>query len=367
MARLKDIEKGYIVDKTKGSSNELSFNVLQGKANTAVDAKAPNPWEINPEAVAKKRNSRRRGKIIAALAGVAGVLALGIVVILMIAGFLQEQNGSITSLNDGISKVLDLSDENAELRSDLQIILTSDGDGINNSNVMQNYETVLKEATNRKATLQERRAEIEQLQSQIATPTEKEAANNAMLLIDAEISIIDCAVGSQGYVTEFLEKRELSIEGMNLLVDSDSKDREASSSLTAQNTDEAQKAVTSANEGKEMASQAKAKFEALAELDSRFEEYVTFADLKVQANAATAAAAQAYIDRNKEELKTQNDKYNDLQTQATDISSKWERELYEVFDEEFSSARENDAKTFEDDLKNRDSIYQTVQNYLNSR
>lgn len=350
-----------------GSSNEISFDVLQGKANTATGTNAPSPWEISPEAVSKKRASRRRSKVIAILVAVLVGLALITGAVLLIAGFIQDQNGSITSLNDGISKVLDLSDQNSELRSDMQIIFTSDADGINNSNVMENYENVLENAESRQQTLNSRLQEFEELQSQIATPTEKEAANNAILLIQSEEALINLAESSKDYVNAYLEKRLWAVEGMNLLVESDSKDREASKYLTNANTDDAQKAIDSANEAKELAAQARERFQQLAAEDSRFEEYATFADLKVQANEATANAAQAYIDRNKEELQSQNDTYNSLQEQASEISASWEKEPSEILDEEFNTARETDAANFADKLKTRDSVYNTVSAYLNKK
>ncbi|MDO4841769.1 MAG: hypothetical protein Q3982_03725 [Phoenicibacter congonensis] len=367
----------HIKDKTIGSSNEISFNVLESKKLTEENEKAPSPWEISPEAVAKKKKKRLHSKAIA-IAGVSFVvLAVLIAVILSVASFIQTQSGSNDKLFNQIKEVQKTSDDLSDLRETLQLLLKNDLDDLGVNITADKLSTLSGKAAKAKETLEKDKSSIEATLQEIATPAEKEAANNAITLINKELSLIATFQDVNYYANPFITAKESAESAMSLLVDADSKDREASQYLSSTSTDEVKKAIDSATEAKTLAASAKQKFNDIIYLSSQNNKlnlddelmngYVEYCDDIIAAQEATINVANAYVDRNKETLQEQNDKYNQLKEAAVTISKTWNKKLPEIIDEQYNSNREGNIEGFDLDMKERDSIYKSVKNYVDSK
>ena len=377
MPKHNPFKSAHLVEKTIGSSNEISFNVLESKKLKSENDAAPAPWDISPEAVAKKREARVRGRLLFILAIVSVVLIGVVFVIWGIAGLVQNHAGSMDRLHRQINEVINTSDDLGDMRSTLQLLLNNDPNDFGANVNAENLNNLKDKAEKAKSTLSSEKSNLETTLSEIATPADRDGANNAITLIDKESRLIDLYETTFSFAYPFILTKENANNAMKDLIYADAKDREASQLLGNANIDDAKKAIDAANESKQLAINAKGLFQNVVDTNSQNEElgldsdllqsYVDYCDYIIASQDATVAVANAYIDRNKEDLQAQNDKYNELKTQATDISKNWNQQLPDLINDQFKNKRKGNTEAIEQDLKDRDAVYKQVKSYMNGK
>lgn len=377
MPKHNPFKSAHLIEKTIGSSNEISFNVLESKKLKNGSDSAPAPWEISPEAVAKKKKARVRGRLLTILSIVAVVLIGIVFAIWGFAGLFQNYAGSMDKLHSQINDVVKTSDDLVEMRSTLQLLLNNDPNDFGTNVNADNLTNLKDKAEKSKSTLASEKSNLETTLSEIATPADRDGANNAITLADKESSLVDLYETTFSFAYPFILSKENANSAMKDLIDADAKDREASQLLGNANTDDAKKAIDAANESKQLAINAKGLFQNVVDANLQNEElgldsallqsYVDYCDYIISSQDATVAVANAYIDRNKEELQAQNDKYNELKTEAADISKNWNQQLPDLINDQFKEKRQGNTDALAQDLKDRDAIYKQVKSYINGK
>ena len=316
-------------------------------------------------------------KMVKILFCVTVVLCFTAIGLLGAAAWMQHKSGSLSQMQTEMKEVKETS---ADLESVIVIAQellnagTSDISGTISAEVLDETRS---EAQNAKEKLESQKTELSATLNDIGTPVDREAGNNALTLINKELLLIDRFEQTSVYSSLYLKLHKQASQGLSKLVEADSADRTATSQLMAENTDDARKSIESANNAKALALEAKTSFEQAKQINRRaavwlidssvIDEYVTYCQLIADAQDAAVASANAYISRNKDDLSNQNDAYNKAKENANAISSKWEKEITDLLDEAFVQVRTDDVDGFNQDLKERDSLFNSVTGYLKGK
>ena len=360
----KKVEPGHLVEKTIGSSNEISFDVLEQMKKVVGEEEPSEPWVMSTAEVQAKRKSRKQTKILLALVFVMLILLVVLGATFLIANFLERQNGTTGDLNSEVKDTLELSDDNADFRKSLNSLFIDTGAVIGTEDIVSKYEKQLEQANKSITNFEKKKTNINRLMGQLATPFQKTLGEGAISLIGKETDIINRANSAKDYSLKYLKERKLAVDGYSLITKSQELDSEATESFLKGGEDNAKAAIEKANQAKEYASDAKKKFDELYKSSSSFDNFVTYCQLKVDAQTATVAAASAYIARNKEEMDKQNNVYNELQEEAQSMARSLEEKPYETLDSAFYEKRKDDSDAFVADFKQRDYVYNKVEDEL---
>ena len=371
------LRSGHLKKGTEGSSNEISFDVLQKKKLTIEDVRAGEPWDISSASRKQDVKLSHAEKWVRIL----GIITAGLVIVALVllgaVAWMQQQSGSLGNIQSQMSSIKKTSENLESLIVITQNLYNSGTSDIQRVISSEKLEETAQLADKEKQELEVQKQELSDTLSNIGTPIDKDAGNNALTLINKQLILIDRFKAANKYSLPYVKLKEGVTDSLNKLVNADSADRLASSQLMQGNTDEANKSIETANNAKSLALEAKAGFEEAQRTNEKaetplldasiFEQYVTYCQLIADAQDSAVSSAQAYVDRNKEELATQNEAYNATKEKATEISGKWDKQLTEMLDDAFAEFRQGSVEAFNQDLKERDSLYYSVSNYLKGK
>ena len=328
-------------------------------------------WKENPD---KTSLAERMVKILFVVTGILVLAALGL---MGAAAWMQHASGSLGRLQAQMQEVKETSDETEQLIAVTQTILNSSTQDVTSTINSSKLEEIDALSSKIEDELQNEKQQLVNTLNDVGTPVDREAGNNALLLVNKQLLIVGRYENANAYAKPYISLNEEINSALAKLIEADSADRDASAQLMAGNSDDAGKSVESANKAKALALEAKAMFEqaekvskeaAVQLIDAQiFEEYVTYCQLIADAQDAAVACANAYVSRNKDELATQNEVYNKAKERANEISAAWKMEITDLLDNAFIEARAGDVDGFNQDLKERDSLFNSVSNYLKGK
>ncbi len=359
---------GFISQRTRGKTNEISFSVLDAKFEEAENKEAE-PWDLQSRAnVEEKKKKRKRHRLIVYLSSTCLVLLLGLLVVYFIGGLIQNSSGTNDRLNQIIQLALKESASNDNLSDALKLILEEDVETISSSIDSYTLKSFDKEATDRRNRLEDIKTDLEELVNNIVVPSDKNNLNNALDLVSVEIEM--CTLFDDAYSTylaDYITDRQLAVTAMQSIVEGDSADREATTLLLASNSESAKSAKEKIAQAIEANTDARDAFKKMSALrEKEFADYISFCQYRIDAQEASYKVAQAYIDRSKEELESQNEIYNTKQNSATEIAKSWQAEPKDLIDREFEATRSKDAENFKAISSRRNSFKKTLQSLTSS-
>ena len=293
------------------------------------------------------------------------------------AAWMQHASGSLSRMQSQMQSVKKTSEELESVIVVSQTLLNSGTADVTATISVAKLDESKSEVASEKRKLESEKTDLSATLTDIGTPVDRDAGNNAISLINKELLLIDRFEQTCEYSSPYLSLHSKATAALNKLVEADSADRNATSQLLAGNSDDAKKSIETANEAKALALEAKQMFEEVKQVNKEaavslvegtvVDEYVTYCQLIADAQDAAVASANAYVARDKDELATQNDVYNKAKEKANAISVKWEKEITELLDEAFVQARAGEVDGFNQDLKERDSLFNSVANYLKGK
>ena len=363
--KAKHIKEGFIKEKTKGKTNEISYSVLEGKReNTAP--RDIDPWEIVTQEKKKKSAglSTRKKRVIIPLL----TFVLVILLILLInvgAGLYQKYSGSIDYIQSKEKETLMFIECNNDLNNIMNNLLSADGNTIQSVVSVSDIQNMSTSINNKTEEMNNVRSEIEASVKNIATPKDINVANDCLDAITTELEIIECYKAVIKYAETYIEDRTYAVNAMEYIVSGDEADREATELLMAGNNEAAAQSKEKSQQALEDNTLAKSALLSMSDENSeKFRDYIEFCDYRISAQEAAVAAAQAYIERNKTELETQNSTYNDNQSKATQIAEKWSEKPYETLDSTYYEKRVNDSRRYKELLERLKNDVSKVSSYL---
>lgn len=361
-------KSGHLVDKTIGSTNEISFSVLD-KAKKDVDygGEETAPWSLDENQVAvqkKKRTGKIRRRV---LLIVLFVIASIIAILLAISTFVQINTGSLGTLKHDINEAITSYDKNENLLEIGNKLVSDDCGDIASTDFLKDFDTT---EISIKKTIEEINKLKEKLSSdlqEIATPTDVEAGNNAIEMLEKQVRLLENLSNYMDISNPYISEYIYCVDAMNSIMNGDSKSREATSLLNNANTDDARKSIQSSEEANTQFEDAKYYFDNAKELnaiDNDFSDYIKYCNLRIEAENAGKNSAQAYIDRNKETLDSENIIYNDKINQAIEIANAWTNKPYEQVSSAFKDKMSGLSDYWNSEIGLYDKFYKDIKLYM---
>lgn len=361
-------KSGHLVDKTIGSTNEISFSVLD-KAKKDVDygGEETAPWSLDEKRVAEQKRKRtgkirRRALLITLLIG-ASIIAI----LLTISTFVQINTGSLGTLKHDINEVISTYDKGSNLLSLGNKLVNDECGDIASTDFLKNFDSVKIEIDKEAKETNNLKDKIATDLKEIATPADVEAGNNSLEMLDKQVRLLDELKNNMDDAKPFVLEFVSTTNAMNSLMNGDSKSREATSLLNNANMEDAKKSIQASDEAITQFEDAKFYFENAKDVGTReldYSDYVNYCNLRIEAENAGKTSAQAYIDRNKETLDAENAIYNDKLSQATEIANNWKERPFEQVGSKYRDKFSGKNEAWNSEMSLSEKFYKEIKLYI---
>ncbi len=368
MAKKKAQHALHIKSHTHGSSNEISFSVLdaareardaaerdrrdgggagrvplftlgRGKKPRATPARSQSI--VIPEGTAPTRSSassftsaaaaevdRRAFRIVPVVVVICVLLVLALTLGQTLISMRTQQQGFRSSLNDNIN-VITSCDETLIPFDELVMAqydkkrLSPTATGQNTpsfEDLSEGYRRVVADIAPSRAQLEESLAAIESMRPTLADNDAEEAAHQAVTAARARLNMLDAGVA---IIEQSLMATEAFLDcqgGWRAVINAAAREatallREMSEANVRASMEKSNEAVAQLNDARELFNKAQGDYPGL-DLGS----FVAYIEKRIEAQQAALASDQAYLDRDKETLSEENDRYNALEDEAATLA-----------------------------------------------
>lgn len=297
-------------------------SAVAGLASSSPKASASNSWQTPQEEVARRKKTRKTRKAFA-LAALAVLVAVGLGVggtaLMQYLEQQQTKRGQLTSFIGMVEEA----DETVLAFDELVVTQINGGvDAMGVDALASAYEDMAADLDLAREDLERARTLVEQVLIDLTDPTDIEAANQAIASINARINLIDAGRLLMDEMISGRSAAQAASEGWSMILAGDTAAREAAAMVSNPSVESIQKSMERSNAALEAFTQA---VEKLSFADSAYEAvdlsaYVSYAQTRVDAQRHALASDQAYLDRNKEILASENDAYNQLDAAAAEMA-----------------------------------------------
>lgn len=379
----------HIKRRTQGSSNEISFSVLDA-AREAREAeerdrrdsiagapslfslgkgKKPRPTpvkgqsivlsgDVAPASPSSSASDHRMRGIIPVIVVICALLALVLVGGQALMTVRGQQQSLLGTLNDQVATVT-ACDETLIPFDELvmgqcdekRLSPAATGDKAPSAErLAEDYRAVVADIAPVRTQLEESLKAMETLQQSLSDNGDKEAASQVVTAARARLNMLDAGVG---VIEESLMATEAFLSaraGWNAVIDADAAARTATSLMEDMTEDTVRSSRTKSEEAIEKLETAQQSFtqaeSSYPGLDlSSFSDYV---DKRLAAQRAAVLADDAYLNRDKEELAAQNERYNALEEEAAKLAQGLgEDDPEQIVANRYYGNIENDADAYE--------------------
>ena len=206
------------------------------------------------------------------------------------------------------------------------------------------------------------------VQPSLSDNSDKEAAHQALVAAQSRLNMFDTGVAIVDEALMATEAYEAARQGWNDIITADAAAREATALLQDMTEDNVRASIDKTNTALTMLNRAADSF-AMAQdsypgLDlGAFDQYVA---KRIEAQAAALSADQAYLDRNKELLAQENDRYNALEQEAAELAQGLADDPDTVVASFYNAAIAEDVEFYEAERLKAGNADTFLRNYLGS-
>lgn len=373
---------GFIKRHTIGSSNEISFSVLDAKSDSMRDGGTSKPmthisspdtvtkprWTMSAEEVSARKIKRKRNKF--------GIVVLSILlalIVLAVTAFfgiraLQHQMDYSGQLSEQVTQVKSCAHDLENFEQIVNDATSLPLENIDASTQKQMISAANEQIQRISKNLTESKNAIGRLQEHLINPVDTDKANKALSAINAEQHLIEIGKKiiewAQKYPPEYADAQAF----MDNLLAADSLAREAAALASESTRDSISSSLEKSNESLERFNQAAALIAGLRDAtqseESRaiFQQFIDYVALRVSAQQAAINADNAYLNVNSATLIAENEKYAELENEAAQlIGGLTEDYPTEVVKREYEEKRSSNP-----DIDSWKSEYALAQDYLNA-
>lgn len=297
---------------------------------TSRTAKAHSPartsrevsWKTPEDEVARRKTTRKRRKRVAvACMAAAVVVAFGFAANALVAT-LQEQQSTRDRLLSAIGSVEGSDDAIVRFDELVVEVISDDGMTLDASELDERYSALADDLDSAYDTLLEAKALIERVEAELGTTQDKDAANQAIASINARVNMVDAGRVVLEETIDARSAMDCATQAWQQMLEADARARDAAALVTNTTVDSVNASIEKSNEAIALFEQAKEGMQAAqaayAPLD--LTSYVTYIDLRIEAQRCAIASDQAYLDRDKETAAEQNERYNELDAHAAEVA-----------------------------------------------
>lgn len=329
----------------------LSENTASGRRRTASSAPA-----ASQRAAAQASTARRTIPVIVGICVVLVLALVGLQTWLQMAerqqGLREQLDGQLAVLGEVDSVVIPLDDLVIKLTDDDFFSEKSQADPqLSQDALADSYRTIVADIAPARANLENVIAFIEGLEPSLADNRDEEAAHQAIAAAQSRLNMLDAGVAIVDEALMATESYEAADDGWTKIIDGDAEVREASALMKTmskttvrESMDKTNAAMASFYEAQSLLGKATDSYPGL-DL-SPFEKYLS---KRLEAQSVALEADQAYLDRDKTALKKKNNSYNQLEEESAELAQKLEKNPEELVVEKYRAAVEDKKKAYDAD------------------
>lgn len=230
------------------------------------------------------------------------------------------------------------------------------------------YREVVGDIAPSRTQLEDALAAIEALQPSLSDNRDKEAAYQAITAARSRLNMLESGVA---IIDESLMATKAFTEvgdGWKKIIDADAAAREATSLLREMNTKNVKASAQKSNEAISLLFEANTLF---TQAQSGYPQlnvqaFIDYIAKRDEAQRMALSADQAYLDRDKEQLEKTNGKYNELEQQAADLAEAMGENPDQKVADLYYQAIESDAKAYEEERVKAGNADMFLRDYLGS-
>lgn len=373
----KSDDVGHIKPSTQGTSNEISFSVLHAKSNAATQEEgspARPMWELPQEELKARRTKRRRSRRLATAALVLGIVAIVVVVGSIVVVNVQRQLDHVAYMRSVLQQAMDECDQLKSFNESVSEALVQNMGSVPYADIESKYESAQKRVPQASARLRDLKSQIEDAQKYLTLPGDKEAANQGIAAINAQLNLLEMGEEDMQFalpaqkayadagkaVEDILRANDLAREATDLMANMNADSAAASKAKS----EECLNVLRSARDELSSAQEEVGVLSSDPSQASVLATYLEYVNLRIEAQEAAISSMQAYIDRNKATLEQANSTYNQLESQAAALISGQQFLPADDVSAAFNTARGDMADQWSSELARNSVACSAVRDYL---
>jgi Tfp pilus assembly protein PilN len=326
----------------KGSSKSTGFKSREKEKYNKVGAnKNRGALSDNAEVVERKRNRKRSKRILAA--GITVCILMAVIgCMVFFINEVSHRNDYIGRLKENIEEVQTINNELNGLNLCIDASYSSDIATMDLSDYISDIDDVNKQVSDIKKKFNKLKKDTEQIRENLSSARDKDSANNLIDAIESRLTTIDTGEEILDKFQSYLSLYTKSNAVMNTILEADGYVREAAS-LAAdasegkinQSSEASSKALEVFNQAitaldvlltdsKEFFGNDTTQYQSIENSVKQLNDYI---DLRIESQNYAIEADKAYIERNSADIEKFNTLSNDLEIQAADLISEYENNL----------------------------------------
>lgn len=313
------------------------------------------------------------GKTISLVVIVAVVAVLVIVAAQALVNMQAHQNNLKSVLNHQITQLQETDD--SLISFDALVLQQVDknryseantSDSVVIENPISEYETLKPQVEEAKEALNEVMGRIEALQPSLSDNSEKEAAAQALTSAKARLHMIETGVEIITLSGKTSDAYSAAHEGWNDLLAADTAIREASQLMKPLSEDSATQALTKTDTAVSYLTKGDELLQEASSFNETidFSSYFSYISTRKEAQEYAILTLNAYLDRNKEDLEANNKKYNEVENKAAEIAQSFTETPSELIAASYYKQVEELSTTYESERVNAGNADMFIRKYL---
>ncbi len=287
--------------------------------------------------VAIRKRSRRRAQMVGVMASIILVLAVVAGLTSLVASLVNTQNVQQSQLKELVQQLEQTDDTLLALDGGVQAVTGGNEIG---EEELSGLEQLLEQGNSAVlAELDEIKAKAGQLEERLMTGTDREVANNLMASAQARAAMIESGYNLLEQALPLREAQEQAHQGWQSLGQAENLSRQAAEALNPLNSDTVVVSRDYSEQALQQLQQAKQQFSRAAEVSSAVDLslYNQYLQLKINASSAAIEADNAYLARDKELMDERNTASNNYEAEAAACLVLAEANPNSAYDKAFSN------------------------------
>ncbi|WP_172135730.1 hypothetical protein [Adlercreutzia sp. ZJ473] len=216
-------------------------------------------------------------------------------------------------------------------------------------------------------TLAEVKRSVESLQAGVVDNDIKEAANQALISINARLNMIQSGSAALKETLRVLTPFDHAQKGWDLILQGDAAARAAAALVAEISADNVNASMEKSNEAIGLFSQAREQLvEAQAGYEVELDPFLYYIDLRIESQRLALSSDQAYLDRDKEMLAEANEAYNKADAEAVALIKEQKGNPQTLVSERFEQNTQADFDSYAADRARAAAADAFLRDYLGS-
>lgn len=347
-------KSGFLKRSTIGTSNEISFSVLDAKSDEAPDATSPE-WEFPQGEVKSRKKKRIRSRRTVTIAIVCAVLAVLVALGWVVMQGIRAQIGHVGDVRYNMEKVLEAANGIQPFADKVQQQATADlqtlaqGSSAQHDEDVEGGEAGTEAAHSLAKAAMDDKSAISSAMENVINMRDKEAANDALSLANSCNRISEIGTPYLKSVQPYITQYRNAVSAEEAIMTGDSLARDAAVLAQNANDEDMEASIQKSEESKQAFAQARdqiaAMIQAFPALSDQLQPWVNYVQLRLDSQDAAIEADEAYLDVDSQALREANEAANQLEANAVEayqqLQDAWPEKM---LSDAFVSFREGNAE-----------------------